>query len=184
MAAFYTSDDGLRHATVGSKEVNTDYILLHEIVWNAQVNPSTRNLAQFRLVAAIAGFFDLSVHSRDVIVALQGGDVIDVYYSGGILAGGPITTDRVTTFSPTLKNVAAFVSSDTHYRHVIVLDDRGQVYDYSYTPAQVFGRTPLISLGNVIDIAGYYSAYDQMRHVILATGDGNIHEVDYGHLGR
>jgi hypothetical protein len=134
-------------------------------------------------VAAIAGFFDLSVHSRNVIVAMQGGDVFDVYYGGGILAGEEITAKQVTTFTAALKNVAAFVSSDTGYRHVIVLDDSGQVYDYSYTPQQVFGQTPLISLGNVIDMAGYYSAYDQMRHVILATGDGNIHEVYYGQLG-
>jgi hypothetical protein len=181
MAAFYTSDDGLRHATVGGADS-----ILHEVVWSAGVPPRAQNLAtQFTLpdVAAIAGFFDLYVHSRDVIVAMQGGDVFDVHYSGGIVAGGPITTDRVTTFSPTLVNVAAFVSPDTHYRHVIVLEASGQVYDYSYTPEQVFGQTALISLGNVIDMAGYYSAYDQMRHVILATGDGNIHEVYYGRLG-
>jgi hypothetical protein len=183
MAAFYTSEDRLRHATVGSKEVNTDYILLHEIVWNAQVNPSTRNLGQFRLVAAIAGFFDLTVHTRDVIVAMQGGDVFDVYYGGGILAGEEITTKQVTTFPSALKNVATFVSSDTGYRHVIVLDDSGRLYDYSYTPEQVFGQTELFSLGNVIDMAAYYSAYDKMRHVILATDDGNIHEVYYGQLG-
>jgi hypothetical protein len=181
MAAFYSSDDGLRHATVGGADS-----ILHEVVWSASVTPSAQNLAtQFTLpdVAAIAGFFDLYVHSRDVIVAMQGGDVFDVHYSGGIVAGGPITTDRVTTFSPTLVNVAAFVSPDTNYRHVIVLEASGQVYDYSYTPEQVFGQTSLISLGNVIDMAGYYSAYDRMRHVILATGDGNIHEVYYGQLG-
>jgi hypothetical protein len=106
--------------------------------------------------------------------------VYDVHYSGAILGGGQITTDLVTTFSPTLVNVAAFVSTDTHTRHVIVLDASGQVYDYSYTPGQVFGQKWLYTLGNVIDMAAYFSANDRMCHVILATGDGNIHEVKYG----
>lgn len=179
-AGFYTSDDMLRHAIVGGADS-----FLHEVVWNAQVTPTENILAtQFMLqdVAAIAGFFDLWVHSRDVIVAMKGGSVFDVHYSGGILAGGQITTDLVTTFSPPLVNVAAFISPDTGSRHVIVLDSNGQLYDYSYTPQQVFGLTPLVSIANVADIVGYYSDYDHMRHVIVATHDRNIHEVYYGQV--
>ena len=181
MAGFYTVDDGLRHATVGGADN-----ILHEVIWSAQVTPTAQNLAtQFTLqdVAAISGFFALDVHSRDVIVAMQGGSVFDVHYSGAILQGGPITTDLVTTFSPPLVNVAAFLSPDTGYRHVIVLQSGGQLYDYSYTPQQVFGQTPLVSLANVVDIAAYYSAYDTTRHVIAATSDGNLHEIYYGRLG-
>ena len=181
MAGFYSSDDGLRHATVGGADN-----ILHEVIWSAQVTPTAQNLAtQFTLqdVAAIAGFFALDIHSRDVIVAMQGGSVFDVHSSGAILQGGPITTDLVTTFSPPLVNVAAFLSTDTGYRHVIVLHSSGQLYDYSYTPQQVFGQTPLVSLANVVDIAAYYSAYDTTRHVIAATRDGNLHEIYYGRLG-
>lgn len=195
MAGFFSSDgDNLRHATVGSKEVNTDNIL-HEIVWNAQVNPSARNLAtQFTLhdVAGIAGFFDLNVHSRDVIVAMKGGDVYDVRYSGGILGGGQITTIPVTTFSlPTeLVNVAASVSTDVNidpngYAHVIVLDASGQLYDYTYTPHHegLGQQTSLTNIAHVVDIVAYYSHYDTTCHVIAATEDGNLHEVYYGQLG-
>jgi hypothetical protein len=177
-AGFYSSDgDNLRHATVGGADS-----VLHEVVWNAQVTPNASNLAtQFRLqdVAAIAGFFDLWVHSRDVIVAMKGGSVFDVHYGGGILAGGQITTELVTTFSPPLVNVAAFISPDTRYRHVIVLDSNGQLYDYSYISQQAFKLTHLASFTNVADIVGYYSDYDRMRHVIVATHDRNIHEVYY-----
>ncbi len=179
MAGFYApAGNGLRHATVGGADS-----ILHEVVWSAQITPTVRNLAtQFNLpdVAAIAGFYAQDNQFRDVIVAMQGGSVFDVHYSG---AGGS-TTDLVTTLSPPLVNVAAFVSTDSWYRHVIVLHSSGQLYDYSYTPQQVFGLTPLVSIANVVDIVGYYSAYDQMRHVILATHDGNIHEVYYGQLGR
>lgn len=180
MAGSYSTDDGLRHVTVGDIDNG-----LYEVVWNAQVAPDLKLLAtQFMLpdVAAIAGFFDLSVHSQDVIVAMKGGDVFDVYYSGGIVSsGGQTTTDRVTGFSPSLVNVAAFVSPDTHVRHIILLDSSGQVYDYSYRkdPVQLFGATLLITLGNVIDMAAYYSTYDRTNHVILATDDGKIHEVYY-----
>ena len=178
MAAFYSSDDQVRHATVGGADN-----ILHEVVWGGSATTSAQNLAtQFTMsdVAAIAGFYDPSpsLCSRDVIVAMKGGNVYHVHYSFG-----GITTDLVTTFSPPLVNVAAFVSTDTNYRHVIVLDARGQVYDYSYTPGQVFGQTLLYTLGNVVDMAAYYSVYDRMRHVILATGDGNVHELYYGQLG-
>jgi hypothetical protein len=195
MAGFFSSDgDNLRHATVGSKEDNTDNIL-HEIVWNAQVHPSARNLAtQFHLreVAGIAGFFDLDVHSRDVIVAMMGGDVYDVRYSGGILGGEQITTVRVTTFSPTLDNVAAFVNTNTKVAHVIVLDKSWQLYDYTYTPHhEGLGQmTPLKNIANLLppgppgtrgikDIVAYYSYYDSYCHVIVATSDGNLHEIYY-----
>jgi hypothetical protein len=177
-AGFYTPDgDHFRHATVGGADN-----LLHEVTWNAQVTPTENILAtQFRLqdVAAIAGFFDLWVHSRDVIVAMKGGDIFDVHYGGGIVAGGGSTTERVTRFSSSLINVAAFVSPDTQYRHVIVLDSNGDVYDYSYLPQEGSKRTHLARFTNVADIVGYYSDYDEMRHVIVATSDRNIHEVYY-----
>jgi hypothetical protein len=181
MAGFFSSDDNLRHATVGAADN-----ILHEIVWNAQVNPSAQNLAtQFTLqdVAGIAGFFALDNHSRNVVVAMEGGDVFNVHYGGAILAGGSITTDLLTSFSFPLVNVAAFVSTDTGYRHVITLNSSGQLHDYSYIPGSVFGQTLLATIGNVVDIVGYYSAYDRKRHVIVATGDGDLHEIYYGQLG-
>ncbi len=177
MAAFFSSDDGVHHATVGGVDN-----ILHEAVWGQHVTPSAHNLAtQFTMsdVAAIAGYFDLSVHSRDVIVAMEGGNIYDVHYSGAILGGGPITTTLVTTFSPVLVNVAAFVSTDTHYRHVVVLNASGQVYDYSYTPGQVSGQTLIDTRSNVIDMAAYFSTYDRMCHVILATDNGEVHEIYY-----
>jgi hypothetical protein len=177
-AGFYTADgDNLRHTTVGGADS-----LLHEVTWNAQVTPTENILAtQFWLqdVASTAGFFDLWVHSRDVIVAMKGGDIFDVHYGGGIVAGGGSTTDRVTRFSPPPINVAAFVSPDTHYRHVIVLDTEGDVWDYSYIPHQGDKLTYLARFTNVADIVGYYSDYDRMRHVIIATRDRNIHEIYY-----
>jgi hypothetical protein len=184
MAGSYSSEDGLRHVAVGSDESN-----LYEVVWSAQVEREVRILAtQFTLadVAAIAGFFDPSAHSQDVIVALKGGEVYDVNYGGGFWAGGSMRTDLVTTSPSPLKNVAAFVSPDGGVRHVILLDVHGQVSDYSYSlsSGQVFGTTTLIPpLRDVVDMAAYYSAYDRKNHVILATndatGNGHIHEVYY-----
>jgi hypothetical protein len=112
---------------------------------------------------------------------MKGGDVYDVRSDGTSPGGGQTTTDLVTIFSPSLVNVAAFVDTDTHVRHVISLGASGQVYDYSYTkyPEQVLGETLLITLSNVVDMAAYYSSYDRTNHVILVTGDGNVHEVYY-----
>jgi hypothetical protein len=183
MASFFSSNDGLRHAIVGGKDN-----LLHEVVWNP---PTEHNLATpFRLsdVAGIAGFYDLYVYpgdvkfvSENIIVAMKGGEVYDVRSDSTSPGGGQTTTDLVTTFTPPLVNVAAFVDTDTHLRHVISLDASGQAYDYSYTkyPEQVFGVTPLIMLDDVVDMAAYYSDYDRTNHVILVTADGIVHEVYY-----
>ncbi len=181
-AGFYTSDgDNLRHATVGGADS-----LLHEVAWKADVIENILS-NQFRLqeVASIAGFFDLWVHSRDVIVAMKGGDIVDVHYSGGIVTGGGSTSDLVTRFDPPPVNVAAFVCPDTHYRHVIVLDSNGDLWDYSYQPHQQYKLTHLpkfTDVTNVADIVGYYSDYDHMRHVIVATRDRNIHEIYYDNV--
>lgn len=186
MAGFYDFDDTLRSVTVGGADN-----VLYEVTWNAQVTPSATNLLdQFTLsdVAGIAGFFDLSFLSggvpfvsENIIVAMKNGEVYDVRTEGTSPGGGSKTTDLVTTFSPPLVNVAAFVESDSHCRHVIALHASGQLYDYSYTPQQVFGQTPLVSIPNVVDIVAYYSAYDSTCHVIAGTreANGKLHEVYY-----
>jgi hypothetical protein len=179
MASFCSSDDGMRHATVGGADN-----ILYEVVWSAQHAPTARILAdQFRLsdVAAIAGYCDFyepphAEHFRSVsvIVAMQGGDVFDVHYGFG-----GVGTNLLTTFSPPLVNVAALVNTDTHVRQVIVLNATGELNIYPYTFWEAFSQIPLYTLSNVIDMAAYYSAYDRKNHVILATSDGNIHEVYY-----
>ena len=80
------------------------------------------------------------------------------------------------TSSTRLKNVAAFVNTATQIRQVILQDVNSQVAVYTYSPEEV-REAPLVTLGNVVDIAAYFSEYDSMCHVILATTDGNIHEV-------
>lgn len=193
-AGFYDIVDKLRTVTVGGADS-----VLYEVAWNAHTTPSATSLVhdpslvyEFSLsdVAGIAGFYDLFFRSggvpfvsENIMVALKNGEVYDVRTEGTSPGGGSQTTDLVTTFASPLVNVAAFVETDTHCRHVIALHANGQLYDYSYTPEQVFGQTSLGSIPNVVDIVAYYSAYDSTCHVIAGTRDGNIHEVYYGQLG-
>jgi hypothetical protein len=175
-AGFYSpAVNPMRVVTVGGADS-----FLHEVVWSASIDAFEWNPApQLHLqgVAAIAGFYDQDDQSKNVIVALKEGYVLDVHSSG---AGGS-TTCLVTTFSPDLVNVAAFVDTDTHCRHVIALHESGQLSDYSYTSGQVVGQqTSLVSIPDVADIVAYYSHYDTTCHVIVATRDDRkIHEVYY-----
>lgn len=187
-AGFYDFDDTLRTVTVGGADN-----VLYEVAWNAQVTPSATNLLnQFTPlsdVAGIAGFYDLSFLSggvpfvsENIIVARKNGEVYDVRTEGASPGEVQLTTNLVTTFTPPLVNVAAFVDTCTHRRHVIGLHASGQLYDYSYTPQQVFGQTPLVSIPDVVDIVAYYSAYDATCHVIVASStsiEKKIHEVYY-----
>jgi hypothetical protein len=103
---------------------------------------------------------------------------------------GPGGSDETVLFrhnqyllNPTLSIVQDVDAFHAAYERGLCAAKAGRSYDYSYTPQHVFGRTWLYALGNVIDIAAYFSVYDRMRHVILATDDGKIHEVYYGQLG-
>jgi hypothetical protein len=196
-AGFYDFGVDLRTVIVGRAND-----ALYEVAWNAGVAPSSSYLLDLSTlsqsvqsaVAAIAGFYDLSFlagdpfFSRNVIVAMKNGEVYDVRTEGSTFpgGGGSTTTEFVTQFSPHLVNVAAFVEPETHRRHVIALHSSGQLYDYSYTPEQVYGQaqTPLVSISNVVDIVGYYSAYDSTCHVIAGTNEahetnGKLHDVSY-----
>lgn len=172
MAGYYDSLATLRRVTVGGADDS-----LYEVSWNAQVAPDGELLVSdcsLPKVAAMAGLFDPNDNSSNVFVAMQDGDVSYIHRDPNELR----KILHLTTTSTNLKNEAAFVNNSTHLQHVILLDVNGQVSVDTYSAAEV-RESPLVTLGNVVDMAGYFSAYDSMCHVILATTDGNIHEVYY-----
>ena len=185
MIGYYDCGSKFRTVMVGGADS-----VLYEVSWNAQYAPYlSDSINQFPLpdVAGIAGIFDCTVNpsehtasiSQNTIIAMKNRNFYNVHLDYVAPGGGKPVTDLVTTASAPLVNVAAFFIPDNHYKHVILLDANGQVSDYSFTSTQVFGTTPLITLNNVVDIAAYYSAYDDTNHVILITTDGKIHEVYY-----
>lgn len=174
MASFYSADDTFRHVSVIDKDGE-----IHETVYNAENAPNTEDFAtQFDLkdIAGISGFFALDDFTRNIIIALKDGRVYDVSY-----ANDPKTasTGFVTQFSEHLTNVAAFVSADNNYRHIVGLSEKGTLYDFSLTSQTALGQNELATINGIVDIAGHFSAYDNYRHVIVGTSDNTLHEVYY-----
>ena len=174
MAAFYTPDDNLRHAVIVDEDGE-----LHEAFWSSQQEPDAEDFAtQFDLkdITGIAGFYTPDDNARNIIVALKNGSLYDVHY---ISKQKTASTDFLTQFDGGLVNVAAFFAADTYDRHIIALNAKGDLFDYVRTAQSDVGKAQVASFDHIVDMAAYYSAYDNYRQIVVATHDGNIHEVCY-----
>jgi hypothetical protein len=175
MAAFYTPDDNLRHAVIVDEGGE-----LHEVFWSPEdESPDAEDFAtQFDLndISGIAGYYTPEDNARNIIVALKNGSLYDVHY---ISKQQTASTDFLTEFDGGLVNVAAFFAEDTYDRHIIVLNAKGDLFDYVNTPAGEVGKAQFASFEHIVDMAAYYSGNDSYRQIVVATSDGNIHEVCY-----
>ncbi len=109
-------------------------------------------------------------------MALKDGLLYDVHY---ISKQKTASTDFLTQFDGGLVNVAAFFASDSNDRHIIALNAKGDLFDYARTAQSDVGKTQVASFDHIVDMAAYYSGYDYYRQIVVATHDGNIHEVCY-----
>lgn len=174
MVGFFTPDESFRNAVV----VNDDGEI-HQIYFDAD-NPPQEDTFSSSLnldaIAGIAGFIDPTDNSCNIIVAAKHGPVFNIHFLPG---QANETSSQLTDFHEPVANVSAFFSPETKIWHIIVLTQSGKLYDYTRTAQSELGKTLLTTMSNVVDIASYYSANDNFNHVILGTGDGNLHEVFY-----
>jgi hypothetical protein len=191
MASFYSTCDNLRHVVV--VENNGHPV---DITWKGGNPTNGRSITippNDSQIASISGFlsYDENPNTRHIIVARNDtGQVYDIDYPDEEHIPHDIRgQDNVyvkATFGEPVKNVTAFFSSDTHYRHIVVLTQENFLKYHAYHPYG--GGTdegiPLTSaLTNVRDITSFYNARDQLNHVTYATKDGSLHEITYTSQG-
>jgi hypothetical protein len=178
MAGFFSPNDNLRHGIIFDPHGR-----LHDISFSQQVSPSEQLFfTQFdaRSVAGISGFFAPDDRLRHVTVAFNDGRIYDFNYATQQDKG---STNFVTNFGENLVGAASFFSFDNNDHNIIALSRSGQLFAYSRNAQRQVPKTRLAALSNVIDVAGYFSLYDNNRHAIVATSDGTLHEVNYTSLG-
>lgn len=187
MASFYSPCDDLRHVVLVDHNGHPV-----DITWNAHhptkgvpiTIPPTDSQ-----IASISGFLskDENPNTRHIIVARNDtGQIYDIAYPDENHVGPNYVR---TSFNEPVQNVTAFFSSDTNHRHIVVLTQANFLKDLAYPTYYVSGgntrSTQLTSsaLANVADITSFYSAHDQLRHVVYATHDGSLYEITYTSQG-
>lgn len=187
MASFYSPCDDLRHVVLIDRNGHPV-----DITWkpNSPTNGKTITIPPTdSQIASISGFLskDENPNTRHIIVAQNDtGQIYDIAYPYGNNVGQNYVR---TSFNEAVQNVTAFFSSDTNYRHIVVLTRANFLKDLAYPTYYVPGgnmrSTQLTSsaLANVADITSFYSAHDQLRHVVYATKDGNLYEITYTSQG-
>ena len=186
MAGFYSSCDNLRNVVVVDGNGNPV-----DITWKANHPTNSKTITippNISQVASISGFLsrDENPNTLHIIVARNdSGEIYDIDYSYDKPVPPTVGQNYVRTrFDEHLKNVTAFFSSDTNYRHIVVLTQLNWLKDHAYN---TYGAnrppTQLVHDENVVDITSFYSARDQLCHVLYVTRDRYLYEITYTSQG-
>ncbi len=187
MAGFYSPGDDLRHVVIVDGNGNPV-----DITWKANHPTNGKTITippNISQVASISGFLATDDYSRHIIVARNDtGQIYDIDYPDEQNVPGDIQgQDNVyvrTSFHEPVKNVTAFFSSDTNYRHIVVLTKANWLKDHAYNSYGTNGtNTQLVLAENVVDMTSFYNAHDHLRHVLYVTKDRNLYEITYTSQG-
>jgi len=189
MASFYSPGDHFRHVVIIDSMGK-----LEDITWLSALHPVHHTIPvpfQVSQIASISGFLshdDGNPNTRHIIVALKTGEVYDIDYPDEDHVPRTVGQNYVRTrFGEPVQNVTAFFSSDTNYRHIVVLTQANLLKDHAYdAQGGNLTRTLLTTsspLANVADITSFYNDYDHLRHVLYATHDGDLVEITYTSQG-
>ena len=177
MAGFYSPYDNLRHVVVvdGNRH-------LVDITWNPTNHEPITIPPTINQVASISGFLsrDENPNTRHIIVAHKDtGEIYDIDYPDH--APQTVGQNYVrTSFGEPVKNVTAFFSSDTNYRHIVVLTKQNWLKDRAYSTygtGPIRPPTQLVYDAYIKDITSFYSARDQLCHVVYVTRDRNLYNL-------
>lgn len=172
VAAYFVPEDGFHHQDVALENGN-----LTELYWRPGpgVNEGVlRNFAS-RMVG-VAAFYTPDGFQHQ-IVATEDNRVNHLWWRPG-----PGLNHRVLQeFTSDILGVAGYYAPDG-IRRVIVATDDGNLTMLSWRPGEAIDRTeiPHELDTRVVAVAGYFSYGDNRQHVILATDDNTVHELNIG----
>jgi hypothetical protein len=99
------------------------------------------------------------------------------------------TKGKAITIPPSggqIASISGFLSRDENpnNRHIVFAQNKtGEIYDTAYPNEDKVGqhyvKTMSPALANIADITSFYSARDQLCHMVYATRDGNLYEITY-----
>jgi hypothetical protein len=176
VCGFYSSDDNRRHAIVGAASGD-----IFEIRFGHGIE-----LAKLTTVADlmdVAGFYSADDGLRRVIAASLDGTITEIFYH----SSEDVQTAVVGKVAGVRRIGAFYAPSDEPYsrRILAMYEDAGprdgprKVCELRYRPDHGAVRNELGAAGDGVDLAGFYSADDQLAHCAIACSSGESRELFY-----
>jgi len=168
IAGFFSDDDGFRHAicaTTGGNVIDLRY---------GKGAPTQTVLLSVAGIIDIGCFYSQDDKLGHVIVAIGDGTITEIYYDGNYhISATPIGSIHGPA------KVSAYYADDDQFfnRRAQVLSTDGRLHEIRYGLRTDVVHVVLITLDDIDDIGGFYSADDHFRHAVVLNDDGKVHEL-------
>jgi hypothetical protein len=169
ICGFFSDDDNKRHAIVSTAEGG-----IWQILYDAQGHVPSQ-IGSIDNVVDIGCFFSSDDNYSHVVVGTNDGSVSELYYRPGIGVN-----EFIIGNVPGLKKVSAYYRADDKFfsRRVQVLDSKGHLYEFRYSPKAAVIKCLLISAtDDYFDIGGFFSSDDDHGHCIVSINSGLVQEL-------
>ena len=168
IAGFFSNNDGFRHAICAT--TNGDVIDLRY----GNGAPTQTVLASLDGIIDIGCFYSQDDKLGHVIVATGEDAISEIYYNGNY----NISATSIGTVHGPAKVSAYYADDDRFFtRRAQVLATDGRLHEIRYGLQTDIVHVVLITLDDVGDVGGFYSADDHFRHAVVLNNDGEIHEL-------
>jgi hypothetical protein len=171
VAAYFVPEDGFHHQDVATEDGK-----LHELFWRPGSGVREGMLETFtsRMVGVAA--FCTPDGFQHQIVATEDRQVHQLWWR----PGPELNHRMLQDFTSDILGVAGYYTPDG-YRRVIVATGDGNLTELSWKPGEAIDQIeiPHELDRRVVGIAGYYSHGDNHQHVILATEDNRVHDLNF-----
>jgi hypothetical protein len=171
VAAYFVPEDGFHHQDVATEDGK-----LHELFWRPGSGVREGMLETFtsRMVG-VAAFYTPDGFQHQ-IVATEDRQVHQLWWR----PGPELNHRMLQDFTSDILGVAGYYTPDG-YRRVIVATGDGNLTELSWKPGEAIDQIeiPHELDRRVVGVAGYYSHGDNHQHVILATEDNRVHDLNF-----
>jgi len=175
VAAYFVPEDLFHH-----QDLATEDRTLHELFWLAGPDTPVNHgvLREFDSpVVGVAAFYTPDGFQHQ-IVATEDRNLHQLFFRPG-----PALPDHrvLQQFTSDILGVAGYNTPDG-FRRAIVATGDGNLTRLSWKPGEDIDQTeiPHGLATRVVAVAGYFSYGDNRQHVILATEDGTVHDLNFG----
>jgi hypothetical protein len=179
--AYCVPNEGTQHAFVGTIDspINPTVGIVTEIYWKSGQGVKQDELARFNgSFSALGAYYVPEEGTQHAIVITPEGNLTELYWKPGQGVKQDVLVPQAGRRAGT-----AFYSAGDQTQHVVLVSDDGTFTDVHWQSGQGIHQDVLTQLSSIktineINVAGYYSANDQKRHVIVATtNDGTVTEI-------